>query len=1357
MPRLIPAVLFFHVIFASAIHAADEKSEAIGARPYEMQWAGRNDDSHPPLIDFENLDGWTVETTDAKAAISRSRQQQLWGEHVGKLVYRSEGNQPRAVIRPREPIKIAAPFDCVNFWVYGNNWDWVPDAETPQVAVRVLLRNAKGEALQIDMGRVRWQEWWLMHQRLTPAQLALAADGAVFEGIEIIDGRNRQDRELFFDNLSFYKEPLAPLSFEPRPLRGVDLPAGQTVGTNTGPGRLPFPTREETILPDNLCKNFKTSLEQDGEAYVFRYRGDDGELVYRYVPRSGDLGDVEVQWSSPGGSDGEAKPYTKKFRPLVDGGVFFYQTDLPEKHIKPEKISAISCRREGNTVASAWKCTHGGRSVDLVYTLRLWQKSLVVDVKCTPCNPAAETPANNADADGQVGEFRIGRAEGVDDPRLVTIPYLVGASTRPAVLVAGKASEPLFTFAIIDHTRSNASQLWFENEIDGDRATYNGGSRYLPKTDGRRNACFERLFLTVSPRFEEILPNIPNPKSPWMHVAGERVWRAHGASDREKDYAYWQEVARHGMDKILITDHETGWRDGGESFTFRTKAAPGKGGDDSQRQYAEKIHALGFRYGIYNNYTDYAPVNEHWNEDCVTRLSDGNWQASWPRCYNPKPVRAVEFESRLAPIIQEKFRLDTAYCDVHTAVMPWSYVDYDARVPGAATFAATFYAYGEIMLHQKQTWNGPVYSEGNNHWYYCGLTDGNYAQDQAARLPVNPWLVDFDLRKMHPLCCNFGMGMPSMFFSGDELNKIHAAGKWEDALDRFLAATLAFGHTGFLVMEGGMPCALRSYYCLQQVHARYALQNAVDIRYADAQGKLLATSEAVAAGAHRRSQIATTYDDGLTVFVNGHADENWNVAGASLPPNGWLVQDPKQGKLEAWSKTVDGHRADYVDSPAYVYADGRGRFTRFAKAAADGKLIVKRLDDKKHPAGTVSLIPVGCNEPFGVSLAGRPAAAVAFDKEGKQLGPAETRLSRDMVFVVPAANAFSYILTPLEAAQNGAPAATLKCDRISVVPGERVAIVCEAASGGQGSEKTSHEFVVPKDARPSDRLWHKHQDAWLDFTVVPLVDASLASDADAKTAPALRLTLTSRAAAPLPAKVELAGQAKTVELLPEKPCEIRFDRELPTAETVSELPLTVTSGDFSFQKAWWLKSELETVDVARLPETMQRTGQCLRGQAEEAIKDSSAAAVYKCDNSCGNVLKQCLFMHPPYQGGTGYAFAAFAPVELPAAPAATFHCQIGKRDGSDAGDGILFRIAVIDSDGKETVVAERQWKEHAWTPLAADLSPWAGRKIQVKLIADCGPADNTSGDWACWAEMKVQSTQPVLRHTLHDKPVELRH
>ena len=236
------------------------------------------------------------------------------------------------------------------------------------------------------------------------------------------------------------------------------------------------------------------------------------------------------------------------------------------------------------------------------------------------------------------------------------------------------------------------------------------------------------------------------------------------------------------MTKVVITDHETGWRDGGESFTFRTRAAPGSGGDEGQAEYARKIHALGFRYGIYNNYTDFAPVNEHWHEDYVTRLSNGNWRTGLGPVLQSqaRPGGGIR-----GPAGRRSFRRSsTSTRPIATCTRrsrPGATWTTTPGCPGAGTFAATFYAYGEMMLHQKRTWNGPVYSEGNNHWYYCGLTDGNYGQDQAAHLPENPWLVDFDLRKLHPLCCNFGMGNLGMFYgkeSGRAPRRRSRSGDW---------------------------------------------------------------------------------------------------------------------------------------------------------------------------------------------------------------------------------------------------------------------------------------------------------------------------------------------------------------------------------------------------------------------------------------------------------------------------------------------------------------------------------------------------------------------------------------------------
>ena len=56
----IGSILLVLSSFATTVVAADE---IVGSRPYEMDWANRLQDDHPPLVSFENIDGWTVKTT----------------------------------------------------------------------------------------------------------------------------------------------------------------------------------------------------------------------------------------------------------------------------------------------------------------------------------------------------------------------------------------------------------------------------------------------------------------------------------------------------------------------------------------------------------------------------------------------------------------------------------------------------------------------------------------------------------------------------------------------------------------------------------------------------------------------------------------------------------------------------------------------------------------------------------------------------------------------------------------------------------------------------------------------------------------------------------------------------------------------------------------------------------------------------------------------------------------------------------------------------------------------------------------------------------------------------------------------
>lgn len=1270
------------------------QNEAVGERPYEMVWAGRDAEVQPALADFEDLTGWTVECHNAVGTMEGNRERLMYGEQVGKVTYRGTSSGPTVRLVPPRPVPCPDGFDTVSLWVYGNQWSYSTDPTTPAVTISAIFAAADGTEVPVQVLRVNAKYWFLAYRKLTADQAAKLARGATLKAIEIAGGTNKDDRSLWLDSLCAFREELKPLSFPPRPKWGIDPFPGQDPGVFTGPGKLPFPTRAQTILPANLTDRYKTEVKADGDAFTLTYRGEDGVLTYRLTPKTGTFSDLTAQFTGRGG----------EFRPGDGGGVRFAgDGDVP---VPPEALEHRGTRLEGDSVVSHWWVRHGERSADVTYTYRLWQKSLVIDVHA---------------AGGQLAEVRYGEAVGLDRPRVFQVPYLANSAGRAHAVIAGPAERPLFLMGHPCWYLSGASEIFGAGAVTGGRATYYGGTRYKPKTDGRRNDVYERLFLTVSPRFEEVLPTVANPVSPWKDVTGTGVWRAHGASNRDSDAAFWRKAHRYGLRHVIVTDHETGWRDEGESFTFRTRPAPKKGGDEGQVKYARVMQdELGFVYGPYNNYTDFAPVNEYWSPDRINRLPDGQLQQAWSRCYAPKAVWAVEMCARLAPEIQKKFQFSTAYCDVHTAVTPWSRTDYDARAPGAGTFAAVFYSYGEIMGHQKQAWNGPVYSEGNHHCYLHGLTDGNYAQDQAARLPANPWLVDFDLLKLHDLGCNFGMGSPGMFY-GRGFDYGRTPEEKDFTEDRFLAATIAFGHPGFLTFEGGYHNALRSYYMVQQLAAAYTRESVASIRYVDAAGNLLDTSTALARDQVARCQVVNTYRNGTVTVVNGSLTEPLKVTVGTrqlaLPPAGYAGWTA-DGAVEVFAGLVDGHRIDYAATPEYLYLDGRGRFTRLPQAAGDGIGICRREGDGWE------IIPY-LNASCGFAVGG--GQAVALDQAGQEIGPAEVRLSRGLTYVMPVDKAFSYRFTPV-----AVTAVALRCDRSELIPGEAVTV--------RGQQ--DHPYQAPADAKPGDRLWFTAEGGWIDFTVVPLAAAELTLAGNA-----LTLALTPNVPAPTEATASLRGVERALRLAPRTAQTVTVDLGAPKSEGVEEVPFALRAGKLTLQRSWTLRTIKDIRKLAELPDGYQ-TGIRLRGQPETTDFGGTRAIVTPRTMVCGDVSRKGLFMHPPWTGGVGATYAQFDPVTLPQAPPAAVRCYVGKLNGSDLGDGILFLVVVVAEDGTETEVARQLVEQHEWLPVTGDLTRWRGQKVRIKLIADVGEADNSSGDWACFADYRIESLNEELTRAL---------
>ncbi|MCC6442573.1 MAG: hypothetical protein IT210_03835 [Armatimonadetes bacterium] len=1306
-------------IVAHEAQNEDPNPGPVGKKPYEM--AGRQEE-RVPLIDFQDVSGWEVEGQDAEGWLYRSQEQKLFRDYCGKLVYMGKGANPVLTVRPKKPIPIPDPWDNVNFWNYGNSWGWAPDPTTPFLQVSAVIHDAAGAEIEMPLGGIDYQYWFLMNGRLHAEEMKPPKRPLSLAGFRFRNAHNREKRTVYLGPCYFFMEDLKPLIFEP------------------WPAKLPFPTRAATILPENKTREFTNSVRQTGQSVMFAYKGKDCSLGYRYTPVTGTLGDIEVIYR-----DKAIRPCAEGGMRLVVSGESLSAADPSVRHtLVEQKLSPQGMLR------AVWRLEKGEVSTTIEYRLKIRQKSLVVEMQA---------------ADPVISHVALGRAEPVRDGRIFWIPYLTYGGNDPRALYAGG----LFFFNQFDWYYSDASTLYGGASVGADYVVYNGGAEYIPKTDGKRNVVRERLFITASPDFQEVLPTIANPKSPMRQAQGDRLWRVKGGADIPAEIAEASKLRKYGVERVSIRYHEDSWRDAGESFTFRTEAAPGRGGDAALKRFVSTVQSLGWRVGLYTNYTDYAPVNQYWNEDWVSRRPNGDWTRAWMRCYAPKPMRSVEMEDKLAPRIQAKFGENHSYCDVHTAVTPFERVDYDARVPGAGTFRRTFECFGRLLYNEKFAHKGPVYSEGNNHWWYSGLTDGNYAQIISGSPPKEPLLVDFDLLKMHPLQMDAGMGAPGMFFRGSPPH-----------LDQFIATSMAYGHIGFVDWDN-LEGMLKIYYMMQRAQSHYAMIPVARIEY-DHNGRMIDTSKALVSGAYLKSRVHVAYRNGMEVFVNG-SPESWTVSGPDrqfeLPAWGYLAFR-KGHNLLAYSAVVPAggpegrhgprQRADMSLADGQHYADSRGGFAFLGPIALEGSAALKKEGSAWWviPATRVSDFAFS---PDLLNLKSSQSVNVAaFAEDGSRLGSPALRWSRGMPHILPGENAaFKYRVTK---SARPRPAA-LACKSALAPVGESLAVTVPANTtvragkvfwevGGQRrpAEGTisGKKLIcrVPADAEPGQHLWLgvpiASETLWIDFLTVSAFDLSLRAPSEAKLAQGQPLQAVLSVSNNLERDAAVQVRLNASEGVSLDPS---FAEVAVKGGQRAEVPIKIglpwqagpveaqASGSFNGVTAssgvrlavdWLYPVMLDLTDrqVAYIK------GYCPRG-GEETIggREAHEGSFEPSRGVSGGIEKACLFSHPPYSPSKpGYAFAVYD-VEIPTGAAASLDFAMGMRDGLDATDGVTYKVVVADAGGRAHEVFSRHYKEVRWEEARADLAPFAGQKIKLKLIADCGPADDTSADHALWGDVRV--------------------
>ena len=776
----------------------------IGFPPHEMD--GRKE-VRDPILTFDDCSKWKIRTDQTEAKLYRTKEQRIISEYSGKVVYTTKARTGGFRLELNEPIQFEKEWDCINFWNHGDHWVWIDGGYA--MRHHAIIQDAKQLEIVIpftqegEWRKMDYKYWFLNHIKLNDSiARPIKLIGLEFWGNNTIPDKTNK---IFLGPIYGYQEVLKPLKFK------------------EFPKKLPFPVRQETILPINKEKNFRNEIKGSGNEYVFKYKAKDANIAY-HVNIEKPLNAIYMHYKD------QVKCLNKNAE-IVFADHQPVTWEINNKRLANDTLY-VDYEAKGANFARTFKCS---------YTIN--QKSLIWTI-----NEDAEEGCVERIVLGETDHVSQGKI--IEDQFLLYNPFYMEDDCSVHVDAPGILyNEDLFYFSMFDWYYTNASTFYGgKNEIKNGLAHYNGGAKYIPINNGKRNPVQERLFFNVSPDIHEVFPTIDNPKSSMRLNQGDRFWMFNQGTDLKKLQDYVANMRFMGAEKVSIRYHEEFWRNDGGSYTFKTEPNPDLG-PQRIKDFVTFVKKQDWRIGTYSNYMDFAPVNKMWDEDMV-RISDkdGNWGPAWCRCYAPKPSRGWEVEHELAPKIHKMFGTNFTYCDVETCISPMARVDYDSRVPGAGKFRATFEYIGMTLMNERRAYQGPVYSEGASNMFYAGLVDGNYSH-----IPVRETVLpDFYLMKMHPLEMDgLGISNPS---------------------DSYIAYAYIYGNIGYL-SEGFD--AIRKYAFLQPFQKEYVMIPMRDIRYWDGE-KYYNTSEAIKYDKHKYPGIRLEYESGLVIYAN-FSEKMWNV------------------------------------------------------------------------------------------------------------------------------------------------------------------------------------------------------------------------------------------------------------------------------------------------------------------------------------------------------------------------------------------------------------------------------------------------------------------------------------------------
>ncbi len=883
-------------VLLAAAFAAPSKQPEWERKPIEII-TGDLPRPHYPTVWSAQKNGVDSLVVEGKGKLELSGDFCLWNDKSAKLTFTAT---PATVTLKPKSIVFQKKIDAIELWVYG--------FKSGKPRNSFVIRDAKGKLYKL---RTRgnssyWAKtpWWCTTTTRIPKQAVfpVTLEKIIFEATDKIKAGDA----MYFDFLGAVT------------LKSANLP-------DTAQTMAPFPYDPASILPTPSARRFRTDARAEGKTYLFTFQGDGTTVEYAYTPKNGTLGDLAV--SLNGG---------RPFQPMLGGGVVAGMTGQGAR-IHPAdaavKATLLKCDFQHGKVTADWRLEKDGLRVEYTLGLELQRGSLAI----------------TATSKGRdIVSFSAGRTLGTPTPRLLKLSYLNYRWDYPRIL----ATDDYFVSVFPDWYTSHASEVADSRSayglvgarvVDNNSAHILGGSIYLPNGAGLRNPLHEHLFLTVSPEFDAVLPNIPNPRSRFFDetktlVYCTRQYATIEARQIQKEIDFWRLLADYGARDMFVRFHSDVLRTPlrNNHFTHYDRAYDAVGDANYQRLCAE-LRKILRRVGVYEDNRVSHPLGPEFTYDEMAQHADGSFIEGWDSSYQPSPAAQHRIEANYAPKIIAKFGWNACYFDEVTNTPPWGMVDYNPDIPGSATYLNVLRNYAFVAQKLSEYYNGPIWSEGNAAFFWAGYLDTDYAQTNAPDdLPV----VDFKLRKVNP----------HENLNGPDLRKM--------SVDNLLSAEIAFGNMGHLWADApGMPKfgqnlldrakpedmrqICRSYFMVRQLQEYYAGGDVRLIQYQCGKDLLTAT-QMFRQNRKNEGKVHIAYNNGLELWVNRSPDTNWEVTvegkAMVLPPYGYAASLP--GTLLEYSALVDGHRADYSRGPLYTYLDGRGTRTAFPELTAANAYVI---------------------------------------------------------------------------------------------------------------------------------------------------------------------------------------------------------------------------------------------------------------------------------------------------------------------------------------------------------------------------------------------------------------------------------